>query len=351
MPTGTLHIDLEAIAANWRALDAMSAAGCETGAVVKADGYGLGAGRVAERLAEAGVRAFFVASAQEGADLRRALGPEPRIYVFYGHMAGDAEAIRGADLVPLLCSVDQLARHFEAMPTHPFGVQLDTGMSRLGLALSEWAAVGEIALQAGPVLVTSHLASADAPDSAQNREQLAQFRHMTDGIDAPRSLAATGGTLLGSDYHFDMTRPGIGLYGGLPFAAAEPVVTLSLPVIACFDLPAGAAVGYGATWTAPSDTRIATVAGGYADGLLRALQPGLEVMAGPVACPVVGRVSMDLLTGDIGHLDGDPEALTVIDGHRRVDALADRAGTIGYEILTSLGRRYRRTYRGVDPRG
>ena len=346
MPTGTLHIDLEAVAANWRALDALSAPGCETGAVVKADGYGLGADAVARRLLREGARAFFVATADEGVALRKAIGPEPRIYVFYGHMAGDTGAIRRSDLVPLVCTVDQLTRHLEAAPQHPFGVQLDTGMSRLGLTLPEWAAVGEIALQAKPALVMSHLASADDPGSPQNADQLARFRHMSDGIDAPRSLAATGGTLLGPDYHFDMTRPGIGLYGGLPFADAESTVALDLPVIACFDLPAGESVGYGATWTAPADTRIATVAGGYADGLPRALQPGLEVMAGPVPCPVVGRVSMDLLTVDIGHLDADPDAVRVLDAHRGVDDLAGNAGTIGYEILTALGRRYRRTHRG-----
>lgn len=347
MPTGTLHIDLEAVAANWRALDRLSAPACETGAVVKADGYGLGAAEVAARLAREGARAFFVATADEGAALRRTLGPEPRIHLFYGHMAGDTGTIVDADLVPMLCSVDQLMRHVEAARSHPFGLQLDTGMSRLGLTAPEWAAVRDVAVEAEPVLITSHLACADAPDHPQNGAQLRRFRAMTDGVEAPRSLAATGGTLLGPDYHFDLTRPGIGLYGGLPFAAAEPVVTLDLPVVQCFDLPAGEAVGYGATWTAPADTRIATVAGGYADGLFRALQPGLEVMAGPVACPVVGRVSMDLLTVDIGHLDDDPASLRVLGAHHGVDALAERAGTIGYESLTALGRRYERVHRGL----
>jgi alanine racemase len=126
------------------------------------------------------------------------------------------------------------------------------------------------------------------------------------------------------------------------------VVRLELPVIACFDVAAGETVGYGASWTASTATRIATVAGGYADGLHRALQPGLELMAGPVACPVVGRVSMDLLTVDIGHLDADPDAMMLLDPHRTVDMLADRAGTIGYEMLTSLGRRYRSRYRGLE---
>ncbi|WP_299818666.1 alanine racemase [uncultured Jannaschia sp.] len=351
MATGTLHIDLEAIAANWRALDAMSGATCETGACVKADGYGLGLTQVARRLSEAGCRAYFTASAAEGLDLRRALGPEPRIHVFYGHMAGDTATIGNAGLVPMLSSIAQLTRHLESLPRHPFGIQLDTGMNRLGLKMAEWAAVAEITLAAGPVLVMSHLSDAEDPDCTRNAAQLARFHEMTDGIDVPRSLAATGGTLLGPDYHFDMTRPGIGLYGGLPFARAEPVVALDLPVIACFDVEAGESVGYNAAWTAPAPTRIATVAGGYGDGLLRALQPGLEVMAGPVPCPVVGRVSMDTLTIDIGHLDADPDRLTLLDAHRGVDGLAGAAGTIGYEMLTALGARYERKYRGLRPIG
>ncbi|WP_281825614.1 alanine racemase [Jannaschia rubra] len=346
MATGTLLIDLEAIAANWRALDAMSSPDCETGACVKADAYGLGVAKVAPRLFRAGCRAFFVATAEEGMELRRVLGPEPRIYAFYGHMAGDTATLKRGDVVPMICSVDQLARHLESLPRHPFGLQLDTGMNRLGLKPAEWAAVAELALRADPVLVMSHLASADEPDSPQNLAQLALFNDLTEGIDPPRSLAATGGILLGKDWHFDMVRPGIGLYGGLPWAEADPVVSLDLPVITCFDVETGDKVGYNGTWTAPETSRIATVAGGYADGLFRALSPGMDVMAGPVPCPVVGRVSMDVMGVDISHLDADPESVRVLDAHRTVDAVAAHAGTIGYEVLTSLGRRYDRRYRG-----
>ncbi len=346
MPTGTLHIDLEAVAANWRALDALTGPACETAATVKADAYGLGVAQVGPRLYAEGCRAFFVATAAEGLELRGLLGPEPRIYAYYGHMAGDAGALKRGDTVPLLCSVAQLERHLDALPRHPFGLALDVGMNRLGLKLEEWAAVAELALRARPVLVMAHLSCADDPEAPANAAELARFHEMTDGIDVPRSLAATGGSLLGADYHFDMVRPGIGLYGGAPFADAEPVVTLDLPVVACFDAAAGETVGYGGTWTVRGDARLATVAGGYADGIHRAVAPGAQLMAGPVACPVVGRVSMDLMTVDISHLDADPDMLRLIgDGHG-VDALAARAGTIGYEVLTSLGRRYRRMYRG-----
>jgi alanine racemase len=340
MGTGTLHIDLDAIAANWRTLDAMT--GCETAAVVKADGYGLGAARVAKTLAQEGARHFFVAVAEEGAALRRALGDGPEIGVFSGHMAGDTEMLRDARLVPMLNSPEQVRRHLDALPGAPYGVQLDSGMNRLGLEPADWAAIRAEA-EAGPLrLVMSHLACADAPDHPANDAQLGTFAAMTEGVAAPRSLAATGGILLGPDYHFDFTRPGIGLYGGLPFADAEPVVRLSLPVIQVRDVAPGETVGYGCTFTATGPTRIATVSAGYADGLIRAMSGKANLYAGDIACPLAGRVSMDLLTVDVTGLKDVPASLDILGPAQTVDDLAEAAGTIGYEILTSLGARYAR---------
>jgi alanine racemase len=340
MGTGTLQIDLEALAANWRALDAMT--GCETAAVVKADGYGLGAARVATRLAKEGVRRFFVAVAEEGATLRKALGEGPEINVFSGHMQGDADVIADARLTPMLNSAEQLARHRDTLPGAPYGVQLDSGMNRLGMEPANWAALrGEA--EAGPItLVMSHLACADEPDHPANAAQLKAFNGMTEGVTAPRSLAATGGILLGPDYHFDLTRPGIGLYGGLPFTEATPVVRLSLPVIQTRDLAPGETVGYGCTFTATRPTKIATVSAGYADGLIRAASNRATLWAGDTPCPLAGRVSMDLLTVDVTNLSAVPDTLDILGPHQTVDTLADAAGTIGYEILTSLGPRYSR---------
>lgn len=344
MGTGTLTIDLAALAANWRALDARTRV--ETAAVVKADGYGLGLEPVALTLAAAGARHFFVAIAEEGAALRRILGPGPRISVFSGHMAGDTEAIRGADLVPMLNSLDQVLRHFEALPGHPFGIQLDSGMNRLGMEPAEWAGLAEAALSQGPVLLMSHLACADDAGHAMNARQLATFREMTDGLGVPRCLAATGGVLLGPDYHFDMTRPGIGLYGGRPFEDARAVVRLDLPVIQLRDVEPGETVGYGNTWTADRPTRIATLSAGYADGVLRCLGNAATLWHGNTPCPLRGRVSMDLLTADVSALDTPPDSLALLSPQQGVDAVADAAGTIGYEILTSLGGRYARRYTG-----
>ncbi|MDA0962466.1 MAG: alanine racemase [Proteobacteria bacterium] len=344
MGTATLSIDHSAIAANWRALASLCRG--ETGAVVKANAYGLGAGEVARTLAGVGARWFFVAVAEEGAAVRAALGPGPRICVFSGHMAGDADALRAHDLTPMLNSVDQMLRHVEALPGHAFGIQLDTGMNRLGMEPAEWAALRDIALAQKPVVVMSHLACADDPHDPMNAHQLQVFREMTDGIGVKRSLAATGGMLLGEAYHFDLCRPGIGLYGGAPYAEARPVVRLDLPVIQLREVDAGETVGYSNGWIAQGPSCIATVSAGYADGLIRAMGPRARVFAGATACPVVGRVSMDLITVDVTHLADVPETLTILGRDQGIDDLAEAAGTIGYEILTSLGARYARVHRG-----
>lgn len=346
MSHAELSIDLDAIVANWRALDTASGSATETSAVVKANAYGLDIAQVAPKLAASGVRTFFVATVGEGTALRAVLGTGPRIYVLGGHMPGTSKQIVAAALSPVINSIDQLTLHLEATPGRDFAVQLDTGMNRLGLEMEDWAACAELTVRANPSLVMSHLACADEPEHPMNAQQLAVFRHMTDGISVPRALSATGGILLGPEYHFDLTRPGIGLYGGAPFAEAAPVITLRLPVIQCRDVKQGETVGYANSWTAPADGRIATLQGGYADGLLRALSGKVTLFDGATPCPLAGRVSMDLLTVDISHLERDPTELTLIGPHQCVDTVADIAQTIGYEILTSLGTRYSRAYAG-----
>jgi alanine racemase len=215
-------------------------------------------------------------------------------------------------------------------------------MNRLGLEMQEWAAVAEVALAQRPTLVMSHLACADEPDHPMNPYQLDQFKKMTDGITVPRSLAATGGILLGPDYHFDLTRPGIGLYGGLPFAQAAPVIELDLPVVQIRDVAEGEVVGYANAWQATRPSRNATVSAGYADGITRILSDRATLYHGDKPCKLVGRVSMDLLTIDVTDLGEDPKKLTLIGPQQTVDDLAATGKTIGYEILTQLGSRYNR---------
>lgn len=346
-----LIIDLSAIVANWHALGRL-APGARVAAVVKADAYGLGAAQVAPALYAAGARDFFVAVASEGRAIRPLLPQDAQIFVLSGHMEG--EDLTG--LTPVLNSLDQFFRDRAIRPGGPFGIQLDTGMNRLGLEAGEWAAIRAEALAAGPALIMSHLACADAPDHPANAQQLAAFHAMTDGTNVPRSLAATGGILLGAEYQFDLVRPGIGLYGGQPFADGLAVVRLSLPVIQTREVQAGESVGYGYVWTASRRSRVATVAAGYADGLARALMRdgdlqlwaasdvGADDVGAAIAVPVIGRISMDLITVDVTDLPDLPHSLEILNAVQGVDDLAALSGTIGYEILTSLGKRYPRKW-------
>ncbi|WP_415009568.1 alanine racemase [Amaricoccus sp.] len=254
--------------------------------------------------------------------------------------------------MPCLNSPGQAADFLRALPGRPCALQLDTGMNRLGLEPAELEALLPDVARLAPVLAISHLACADEPDHPLNVAQAAAMTGFAARLPGVRlSLAATGGILLGAGHHFGLVRPGVGLYGGMPFAAAEPVVALSLPVVQVRDVAAGEAVGYGATWTAAEPARVATVAAGYADGLLRALgDGGFDLLAGDVRCPVVGRVSMDLVTVDVTGLDRVPPMLDVLGPRQGVDDLARAAGTIGYEILTGLGPRYERVYKGGSQR-
>ncbi|WP_339112378.1 alanine racemase [Thioclava sp. GXIMD2076] len=344
MASSTLHIDLDAIASNWKALDAKSGPATQTAAVVKADSYGLGADRVARTLLRQGAKTFFVALAEEGAKLRQAIGDGPEIFILSGHMAGDRDMLVDLDLTPVLNSAEQVKRHMEVSPATPFGVQLDTGMNRLGLEDADWRALAPMLLEKSPKLVMSHLSCSDEVHMGMNERQLAEFTRMTDGTGLRRSLSATGGLIYGKEYHFDLVRPGIGLYGGMPFAEARPVVTLSLPVIQTRMVEVGETVGYGNTWEAKRRSHVATISAGYADGISRRLSNNAQLWAGDTPCPLIGRVSMDLITVDITDLDGTPEELDLLNTHQGVDAVADLIGTIGYEVLTSLGARYERRY-------
>lgn len=349
----SLTIDLEALKANYAAL-AQVCAPAVTAGVVKADAYGLGIDRVAPALSDAGCMRFFVALPEEGAAVRKAV-PDATIYVLNGLFSEESGSLYLQDrLIPVLNSPVDL-RLWETFcgvsgVRLPCAINVDTGMNRLGMTVEEALAFAEenaLTQAIDPVLVMSHLACADEPAHPMNAQQLHSFRTMTDGIAHRRSLAATGGILLGPEYHFDLVRPGIGLYGGRPFDDATPVVALSAPIVQTRIVRPFETVGYGNTWTANVESCIATISAGYADGLIRALGPNGRVWAGDVPCPIVGRVSMDLITVDVTHLEDLPETLEILGPHQSVDDLADAAGTIGYEILTSLGHRYARHYVGA----
>jgi len=343
-----LHIDCAAIAANWRLLRDRAAPGA-CGAAIKADAYGLGAGPVGRALRDAGCRHFFVAHLEEGLALRAALGPGPMIAVLNGFPPG---ADGAAALTPVLNGLPDLrawaGRAADAI------LHVDTGMARLGLDAAEVAALAaDPAPLAGLGLryVMTHLACADTPAHPMNAAQLARFRAIRAALPAaPASLANSSGLFLGAAFASDLARPGCALYGlnptpGLP-NPMRPVVRLTAPILQLREIPAGASVGYGATWVAARPSRIATVAAGYADGYLRSLSGrSFGSLAGrPV--PLVGRVSMDLITFDV--TDAPPPApgaaIELIGPDNTPDDIAARAGTIGYEILTSLGTRYARVH-------
>ena len=345
MATATATIDLNAIRQNWQKLRRLSIG--DTAAVVKANAYGLGVKQVASALYNEGARIFFIATAEEGAELRSIVGKIPDIYIFSGHMTGDTDLIKNYSLIPLINSIEQLSRHCELSREQKFGIQLDTGMNRLGMEPMEWETVKELTLSLNPVLIMSHLACADEPRHEMNAMQLHNFRRLTDKINVKKSLSATGGILLGPEYHFDLTRPGIGIYGCSPMQDCFSVLKIEIPVIQIRDIGRGETVGYGNTWTAPSKRKIATISAGYADGLFRLLSTNTRLYFQDIGCPIVGRISMDLIGVDITSLDVEPEKLELINSQQTIDKIAGGAKTIGYEFLTSLGNRYHRNYKGL----
>lgn len=356
-----LTVDLTAICDNWRMLRSrVGAASCA--AVVKADAYGLGAHRVAPALAGAGCRHFFVAHLDEAIRLRDCLRADASVYVLHGAPVGAEREFLAHRLVPVLNSLAQLdawsalARARNA--SLPALLQVDTGMARLGLSSDELQQLaGDIDRLQGVALshLMSHLGAAEQADNPQNREQLARFQTALAAFPACGGcFANSSGIFLGSDYHFNLVRPGAALYGVAPVEGApnpmRPVVRLQGKIIQTRQIEAGSGVGYGPSWRAGRATRIATVAAGYADGLPRSLSNRMRARLGEYEVAQVGNVSMDTLTFDVSDVPEtllQPGALLdLLDAEQGVDALAAQAGTIGYEILTSLGRRYARHYLG-----
>lgn len=354
-----LTIDLSALVANYHLLrDRLAGADCA--AVVKADAYGLGAARVATALFQAGCRHFFVAHLQEGIDLRPVVPAEAEIFVLNGLMPGAEATCLDAGLRPVLNSLDQLDRWAALGRRHGKRlqaiVQIDSGMARLGLSPAE---IDRLVLDPGLWdgidlrAVMSHLACADEPEHAANRAQLAMFEAQRRRLPAaPASFANSSGIFLGADYHFDLARPGAALYGVAPVPGMpnpmRAVVRLDARVIQTREIAAGDAVGYGYGFTAAAPTRIATLSVGYADGWLRSIGRAGVAYVGDLALPIAGRVSMDSLTLDISALPADMlkpgDFVELLGPHQSIDDVAAAAGTIGYEILTSLGGRYRRRY-------
>lgn len=351
---GQLSIDLGALARNWRALDRVSA-GALTAAVVKADAYGTGIDMASKALHAAGARFFFVATPDEGMAVRAAL-PDAHVFVLDGLYPGAANLYVRQNLMPVISSMamleEWLAKCIERNEAYPSAFHFDTGMNRLGFRLNEVSAVRERieGLGYAPQVILSHLACADQPNHEKNRTQLALFGSVLQQFPGvPASLANSAGLMSGRDYHFQMVRPGISLYGGRAVNGRknpmQPVVTLHVPILQIAEARTGETVGYGAVYSLSRNSRLAILGHGYADGFFRSLsstnmRPGGKVMIKGRLCPIIGRISMDLSIVDITELGDDlpapGEGAEVLGPNVLLDDQADAAGTIGYELLTAL---------------
>jgi alanine racemase len=364
-----LSIDLSAIQKNWRYLSS-HAGKSECGAAVKGNAYGLGIAPVAKALWQAGCRSFFVARPMEGEELREIL-PGATIFVLDGLFPGQAEFYAQHNLLPALISIEE-AREWAAFGRIygrklPCAIHVDTGINRLGFSLPEYA--GLLADTAtmrdmNVTLLMSHLACADDPPHPLNAKQRDAFnvaRSKLPGV--PASLANSSGIFLGEDYAHDLVRPGIALYGGNP----TPALANPMQAVACLEgaimqtrnVGTGETVGYGATWQARRETRIAVLGAGYKDGVSRSLSSREsnsppQVFAGGRRCPIIGRVSMDMMAIDVTDLPlpvrrGD--RAEILGPNILIDEAASWAGTISYELLTRLGSRYARLYSEPDSDG
>lgn len=362
--TGILTIDLDAIVANWRKLNSQVIP-ADCAGVVKADAYGCGITQVTRALARAGCRTFFVATLDE-ARAARDVTPTSAIYVLDGFFPGSGDLYAKYDCRPVIGDATELAE-WDAFRTAsgwegPAAIHVDTGMNRLGFRIADAQAL-EPRIKNGNhgfSLVMSHLVSAEMLSDPVNGRQVAAFREIASVFSGvPASLANSSGIFLGPQFHFDLVRPGAALYGVNPTPEADtpmqPVVDLKVRVAQVRNVEKGETVGYGGTWTARQPTRLAIVTAGYADGYFRAAGGvdnvrSAEVIVAGQRCPVAGRISMDLMAIDVTALP--PGAVrrgsmaTLIGEDITVDELAHHFGTIGYEVLTSLGRRYTRVYKG-----
>ncbi len=359
---GTLTIDLSAVEANYKILS-KAAVPAECSAVVKADAYGLGAEPVATRLREAGCTTFFVADLAEGKRLRKAVR-DATIYILNGLPPGTGRVFAEHNLRPVIGSSVELAEWDAfAWTAHwdgGFALHVDTGMNRLGISIEEAAAIApRINTEShGIRLIMSHFVAAQFVESPRNQEQMNNFRDVrTLFRGVPASIANSSGIFLGGSAHLDLVRPGVALYGVNPTPGKpnpmRPVVDLKVRIAAVRDIAFGETVGYDATWTARRPSRIAIVTLGYADGFPRSLSGSDQKAGGTLivngqACPIVGRISMDLIAIDVTDLAPGTvkrgDFATVIGEGRDADATAEMMDTIGYEVLTSLGRRYARVY-------
>src|SRR5437667_6372066 len=363
--TGVLTVDLDAIVANWRKLE-KTGVPAECAGVIKANAYGCGAAEVARALANAGCKTFFVATLDEAEIVRGAVPESATIYALDGFFQNSGEAYAKIDCRPVIGDLNELAEWDVFCRRSGWNggaaIHIDTGMNCLGLTVPDVLGILPRinAGDHGITLVMSHLVSAEQLNNPLNAKQLTAFREIASQFSGvPASLSNSSGVFLGPQFQFDLVRPGAALYGINPTPEADnpmqPVVEVKARIVQIRNIERGETVGYGGTWTARRPTRLAIVSAGYADGYFRAASAndgtrGAEVIVAGKRCPIAGRISMDLTAVDVTDLDKNAvrrgHMVTLIGEGITVDELAHHFGTIGYEVLTSLGPRYARIYKG-----
>ena len=341
----TIEINLKNIKKNWLYLDGLSKENIETGAVIKANAYGLGSNEVASALWEVGNRSFFVATAEEGIFLNKILPKNRKIYILNGYDKNYSKAFIDFNLIPVLNSLSNLNSFIENNKNNSACIQIDIGMRRLGFRTDELFQYKEIINKLNLDLILGHLTTAIKPKNIANEKQLNKFKEAIINFPTVRkSLAASHGIFINNNYHFDLTRPGVALFGGIKDRNILNVVNIELPVLQTHFLNVDEGIGYGLTYFSKEKKRVATLAGGYADGLTRNFSNIGFLYHKKIPCPILGRISMDLVTVDITHLKEEPKKLTFIGTEQTINDLSDIANTISHEILISLGNRYTKKY-------
>ena len=341
----TIEINLKNLKKNWLYLNALSKKHIETGAVIKANAYGLGSNEVANALWEVGNRSFFVATTEEGILLNKILPKNRKIYILNGYDKNYKKAFIDFSLIPVINSPLNLSSFIENNKNNSMCIQIDIGMKRLGFQKDELVKYIDIIKKLNLDLVLGHLTTAVKPKNIANEKQLNNFKEII--INFPtfrKSLAASHGIFINNNYHFDLTRPGVALFGGIKNRNILNVVNIELPVLQTHFLNEGEGIGYGLTYCSNEKKKVATLAGGYADGLTRNFSNIGFLYHKKIPCPILGRISMDLVTVDITHLKEEPKKLTFIGTEQTINDLSDIAKTISHEILINLGNRYTKKY-------
>ncbi len=356
---GTITVDLNAITANYQQIQSITGSDCTVSAVVKANAYGCGIAPVAAALQNAGADKFLIATLPEGLELRSIIGENPTIYMLGGFDPENSDLYTAEKITPILNSIGEIENYAafasKSDQALPAIIHIDTGMNRLGLEKQDLVKASEKLDGIDVQYVMSHLACADEKHHAMNEAQYETFKAAAETFpNLPKSLANSSGIFRSPNYHFDMVRPGMSLYGLNPTPETknpmQPAVTLEIEILQIREARGGETCGYGATHRFEKNCKLATVSMGYADGFIRALSNKGALYWKDYKCPVRGIVSMDLTIVDLSavpenELPAPGDMLKVIGPNQSAGDLAVACGTIGYEILTSLGRRYNRVYK------